>query len=411
MANSTLKLGNYDGEILFSTSGTSGTSFNPGTGYGSLYYGSDKKLRLKDDAGNITVFGEGGGTGGGLGLSAKNLQISAADFTFDSTNSNATITFAQPFASTNYSIDVMWLNSNSGRWNDFSTTIGVTISGKTAAGFTLTYLSYDIPTNMSGYVAYITCIALGETAISGTSGTSGMGGGIGLEYGGGSITSNVAGSMDGSALASNTTGANNTAFGYNTLNLNTIGISNVAIGYNALATNTDASGNTAIGAGTLQSNTTGSGNTAIGVGSLEDNTTGANNIGIGLASLGNNITGGNNIAIGNFSLSSNTNGISNNALGRYNTAVGHNTLIANTRGTYNIAVGVGAGGSITTGSNNIIIGSTGGSASLNDTIAFYASSATNVTINSTSIQSGTYSANRRIPIVIGGTTYYLLLST
>ena len=65
MSNSTLKLGNYNGEILFSTSGTSGSVFSPATGYGSLYYGADRQLRLKDDLGTITVLGAGGTSGSG----------------------------------------------------------------------------------------------------------------------------------------------------------------------------------------------------------------------------------------------------------------------------------------------------------------------------------------------------------
>jgi len=182
-----LKLGATGGQILFSTSGTAG--FAGTAGYGSLYYGTDKQLRLKDDVGTITILGAGGtngtsgssGTSGanGAGLSTKNIEISAADFTFSSPDSTATITFAQPFGSTDYSVDVIWKNTNSGNWFSLSGTVGVRINNKTAAGFDLVYASFDVPTTIPGYVAYITAIALGETAVPGTSGTSGNSGSSG----------------------------------------------------------------------------------------------------------------------------------------------------------------------------------------------------------------------------------------
>jgi hypothetical protein len=71
MATSTVKIGtgsSEGGQITISTSGTAGNG-TPSTGYGSIYYGDDKQLRLIDDTGAITVFGPGGGTSGGSGSS------------------------------------------------------------------------------------------------------------------------------------------------------------------------------------------------------------------------------------------------------------------------------------------------------------------------------------------------------
>jgi hypothetical protein len=64
-----LKLGATGGQILFSTSGTSG--FSGTAGYGSLYYGSDFQLRIKDPAGNITILGAGGTGAGSSGTSGS----------------------------------------------------------------------------------------------------------------------------------------------------------------------------------------------------------------------------------------------------------------------------------------------------------------------------------------------------
>ena len=161
----TLKLGATGGQILFSTSGTSGLA-TPATGYGSLYYGTDSQLRLKDDAGTITILGAGGGTG---------------------------------------------------------------------SGFTT---------------------------------------------GGGSLTSNLAGSLDGSALVANTTGAFNLAIGASAAAANTIGAGNVAIGYQAFQKNTTGDTCTAVGYQALKENRN-EGNTAVGSSALELNTYGRYNTGLG----------------------------------------------------------------------------------------------------------------------------------
>ncbi|MBZ0168536.1 MAG: tail fiber domain-containing protein, partial [Kofleriaceae bacterium] len=95
----------------------------------------------------------------------------------------------------------------------------------------------------------------------------------------------------------NTTGYNNTALGWSTLNTNTIGANNTALGQNALLSNTVGNGNIALGSNALYTNTAGSGNVAMGRGALRAGT-GSVNIGIG-SQAGLNLTSGdNNIYLG-----------------------------------------------------------------------------------------------------------------
>ncbi len=91
----------------------------------------------------------------------------------------------------------------------------------------------------------------------------------------------------------------NTAIGYQALQLTTVGVGNTAIGYQALQANTNGIFNTANGDDALYSNTSGSGNTAIGVLALYPNTNGSGNIALGYYA-GNNLQSGSyNIYIGN----------------------------------------------------------------------------------------------------------------
>ena len=118
-----------------------------------------------------------------------------------------------------------------------------------------------------------------------------------------------------SALASNTTGGENTATGLQALFHNTTGVENTADGKNALFTNTTGGVNTAIGYQALFNNTVGVGNTANGDSALLASTT-----------------------------------------GNSNTAMGTGALLDNTTGGLNVALGAGAGLHATTGSNNVYIG-------------------------------------------------------
>jgi len=144
----------------------------------------------------------------------------------------------------------------------------------------------------------------------------------------------------------------NTAVGFQALQLDTSGVGNTAVGFQSLQLTTIGKGNTAIGDSTLYSNTNGSFNTANGYFALIDNKSGSYNTAIGDAALENNISGSLNTAIGNVALWSNMSGSSN-------TAVGFDALQLNTSGSVNIALGYTAGQNLQSGNNNIYIGNTG----------------------------------------------------
>jgi hypothetical protein len=150
--------------------------------------------------------------------------------------------------------------------------------------------------------------------------------------------------MGNSALASNTTGNNNNALGYNALLYNTTGSNNNAIGSNSLVNNTTGNNNNALGYYALNRNSTGINNTAVGQSALEKNTTGSNNNAFGFYSLNSNSTGWYNTGFGGNTLYGNT-------TGRYNTAIGRWALYHNSTGNHNTAIGNYAG--VAPGSSNL----------------------------------------------------------
>jgi hypothetical protein len=435
-----LKLGATGGQILFSTSGTAG--FSGTAGYGSLYYGTDKQLRLKDDVGTITIIGAGGtngtsgssGTSGvdGSGLSTKNIEISAAAFTYSAPDSTASITFAQPFGSTNYSIELTWKNTNSGNWFSLSSGAGIAvkINNKTAAGFDIVYSGFNLPGTIPGYVAYITAIALGETAVPGTSGTSGNSGSSGSSgESGSSGSSGISGSSgtsgadgssgssgssgqsgssgssgeSGTSGSSGSSGANGTATinnnadnrvitgsntpgelnGESTLSFNddTLNVNGIFIGKGASG---DAS-NLGIGVSyPIDTATTGLRNLGIHSSALNAITTGSDNSFIGFAAGPLITTGNTNTCFGNYTLY-NATGADSNALIGYgilsdatgpniekNTVVGVSSLYNLPNGSRNTVLGADTANNLTGASNsNTIIGAqinTGGTAISNQVI-------------------------------------------
>lgn len=145
--------------------------------------------------------------------------------------------------------------------------------------------------------------------------------------------------------------ARNTSFGVAT---NQFGIDNTAFGFNALNVNSGNS-NTAVGSATLRNNSNGGQNTGVGFGSLLSNTTGNNNTSLG-SSLNLNTQGSQNIAIGNFSLEQNT--IQSN-----NAALGYCTLRFLTSGEQNTIVGNFAGQNLLSGNQNVYLGYASGRSS------------------------------------------------
>lgn len=371
----TLKLGATGGQILFSTSGTSGFS-TPLTGYGSLYYGSDKQLRLKDDTGYVTVLSSGG-VAGSNGTSGT----SPAGGSSGTSGQNGT----SGTSGTNGSQGPAGTSGTSGQAGTSGT------SGNSGTS--------------------------GSAGSSGESGTSG----VGVK----GATGNLAISYDDSALFSidtspGSTAINNIAIGTNSQYALVNGANNIGIGSNSLYNN-DGDNNIGIGYGSFEYND-GNNNLGVGFNSGANINTGDANISLGLGTLGNRGT------LGNANSVSNNIAIGRNALGDLwsqssnNIAIGVTALLnlgdiglgatGSTGNINNVAIGRQAGINITTGSNNTIIGYTGGTAGMTGTVVLSnGNNTTELVINSSVLQSGTYSANRRMPIKIGGTTYYLMLST
>jgi hypothetical protein len=174
--------------------------------------------------------------------------------------------------------------------------------------------------------------------------------GLTVGRGAGAVSTNTA--LGASALATNSTGAQNTAIGYfagNTTN----GAYLTAVGYTAARYSTgDAI--TAIGNGALLNNTSGNNNTAVGYQSLNQNTTASNNTAVGYQAGYTNITGAKNVFIGQQAGKVST--------GNFNTIIGNEAGLALTTGTCNTFVGGynntvgGSGELVTSGSKNTILG-------------------------------------------------------
>lgn len=204
--------------------------------------------------------------------------------------------------------------------------------------------------------------------------------GITVGRGAGAVSTNTA--VGASALAANTTGANQVAVGYQAGVATTTGSDLTAVGYRAAYSNTSGSSNIAVGNYSLYLNTTGVANTVVGYGALLANTVAGNNTAIGYQAgysntsngsnsffgyqAGYNSTAGDNDAFGSRSLYSTTTGNVNagfgqntlysNTTGSNNTASGVNAAYSNTTGSYNVAVGKDALRSNTTASNNTAVG-------------------------------------------------------
>ena len=189
--------------------------------------------------------------------------------------------------------------------------------------------------------------------------------GLTVGLGVGSLTYNTAIGIN--ALAGANSGTNqNTAVGYNALNINTSGSLNTAVGVNSLATNSIGASNSAFGAGALAANASGNYNVAVGYAALVNNTA-SNNTAIGYQAGYNITTSANNVAIGYRALYSLTNPtLTNTAIGAqagystntgvWNTFIGDSSGYSNTTGSYNNYVGFSAGYTGTIASNNNAFG-------------------------------------------------------
>jgi hypothetical protein len=182
-----------------------------------------------------------------------------------------------------------------------------------------------------------------------------------------------------SALAANTSGANNTAIGNQAGLSNLAGSQNTAIGRVSLYTNTTGNNNTSLGYESLNRNTTGSDNVAVGYDTMYFNTTGGSNVGIGREALLNNTTASNNTAVGYQAGYTGT--TANNS-----SYFGYQAGYSLTTGAGNCLIGNQAGRSLTTGGKNTFVGSTDNSTNFSS--GYY------VTTGSSNTIVGNYSGNQ-----------------
>jgi hypothetical protein len=181
--------------------------------------------------------------------------------------------------------------------------------------------------------------------------------------------------VGGGALALNN-GDDNTAIGAAALLLNTTGGLNVAVGTDAMVFNDSGNFNAAIGAFALRNNHTATGNTAVGTLALNANDVdGAGaaygNSAVGVYALFSNIDGFRNSAFGGGALYQNRiaslntaigaealgeNDFDGSGLGNSNTAVGAAAMLNNADGMWNTVVGTFAGDNLVAGFNNTYVG-------------------------------------------------------
>jgi trimeric autotransporter adhesin len=195
-----------------------------------------------------------------------------------------------------------------------------------------------------------------------------------IAVGFGSLEANTTGlqniAIGTAALSLNSSGSYNTAIGYDALTRNTTGILNTAVGNTSLFNNLMGNNNVGLGYATLQRNFSGSRNVAVGTNALFNNQSGNNNVGVGDSALERNTSGSNNVAVGRNSLfnnQGNSNNTSvgsesqlNNLSGQNNTSLGYRSLYTNSGGSNNTAIGNDALYSNMSGSRNVVLGENAG---------------------------------------------------
>jgi hypothetical protein len=217
------------------------------------------KIQFLDGNGNALAFGKvyTYGAGGTTPL------VTYTDSTGFVSNTNPIILDA--FGQTQ-----IWLGNYSYKYvvKDFNDVLNYTIDN-VSIGFGIT-ISNDTSTDTTQYLAmtrgttgnlttqYVASTKLFFDPLKGVLNVSGLDIGRGAN----DIYSNQ--TLGTNSLKNNTTGAQNTATGYQALILNSSGSANSAHGYQALASNTTGSGNTAEGEQALYNLTTGNNNAAFG---------------------------------------------------------------------------------------------------------------------------------------------------
>jgi len=207
--------------------------------------------------------------------------------------------------------------------------------------------------------------AIGEYALTNVTtglGNTAIGTYSGLSIIGGSFNVSVGGNSYGSGTASY-----NTAIGYNSMSGSVTGNGNTGCGYNTLNDISSGVGNGAFGTEALPKLTTGSYNVAVGSNAGNDLTTANDNVLIGYFAGQNLTTSVQNVAIGTQALNTSINAYGENTCvgykslysctaGQGNTAMGWSALDDLTTGVGNTGFGFNCGIGLTTGGNNSFLG-------------------------------------------------------
>jgi hypothetical protein len=183
----------------------------------------------------------------------------------------------------------------------------------------------------------------------------GVGAGVGISTG--SVLTSCFGYFTCGGSGAGMTGIENTAIGWQAMNIQTTGGFNVAVGTNVMGIDTTGNLNTCVGNDCMRNSVGTVGGVGVGKDALR-NEYGSGNTAVGFQALSggsgnlaaNTLNGVNNTAIGYQSMDAST-----MTTGHDNTAVGTGTLGLVSTGINNTVVGSVAGQHITTGSSNIII--------------------------------------------------------
>ena len=221
-----------------------------------------------------------------------------------------------------------------------------------------------------------------------------------------------------------------TQFGSNCLTSNT-SANNSAFGYGSMQNNTTGVRNASFGDYSLNQNTTGTDNTAIGHISQEL-TTGINNTSIGSQSLANNTSGCGNTAIGFYTLISNTNEFCNTAIGymadsgsySYSTALGYSAtntannqvMLGTSAETVQVPGTLTVNGNSTIGTNSSNISTVNAVPNFVNGFRCAGANAYSLFMGTATYSSGGYDGSTSIPPYIGsyygdGNAYYNLDQT
>jgi hypothetical protein len=254
--------------------------------------------------------------------------------------------------------------SGTGKWNVYATgTAQNYFAGNVGIGTGKSVPSVAL--DVAGTVAATSATISGTTAASSTTtGALQVIGGVGI---GGALYTGLDAYHNGVRVGRGV-GANlyNTVVGNGALDTNSTGTDNVAVGYLSMNSNTTGRYNTAVGSQALDIQSTDYHNTAIGYNSLGSNNGGSNNVAVGSNAGATNSSGSNNSLLGYRAGFAITTGAYNVAFGAdaltalttqsFNSAFGYRALYSNTSGTANTGIGCYAGYGITTAQYSVGIG-------------------------------------------------------